>query len=90
MTASIAHRAGTPVVVVPHRSDQWAWADRVERLGTGIAVRPPAARGAIRRALRRVLRDERYRLAAERVAAHLREWDGARASADLVEELLRA
>ena len=38
----------------------------------------------------RVPGDERYRLAAGRVAAHLRDWDGARASADLVEELVRA
>ena len=89
LTASTAHRAGTPVVVVPHRADQWAWADRVERLGTGIAVREPRAPGAIRRAVRRVLRRERYRRAAAEVAAHLRDWDGARSAADLVEELAR-
>jgi UDP:flavonoid glycosyltransferase YjiC (YdhE family) len=75
------------VVVVPHRADQWVWADRVERLGTGIALREPRAPGAVRRALRRILRTERYRRAAEGVAEHLREWDGAARSADLVEEL---
>lgn len=87
LTASAAHRAGTPVVVVPHRADQWAWADRVERLGTGIAVREPRLPGAVRRAVRRVLRHERYRASAARVAEHLREWDGAARTADLVEEL---
>lgn len=87
-TACVAQRAGTPLVVVPRRSDQWTWADRVERLGSGVALRPPSAPGAIRRAVRRVLRHERYGQAAERVGAHLREWDGARASADLVEDLV--
>jgi UDP:flavonoid glycosyltransferase YjiC (YdhE family) len=88
MTACIAQRAGTPLVVVPHRGDQWAWADKVERLGSGVALRQPVAPGAIRRAVRRVLRRERYRQGAERVAADLRSWDGARGTADLVEELL--
>jgi UDP:flavonoid glycosyltransferase YjiC (YdhE family) len=87
-TACVAQRAGTPLIVVPHRADQWAWADRVERLGSGVAVRQPVAPGAVRRAVSRVLRDERYRQAAERVGAHLQEWDGARATADLVEGLV--
>ena len=87
-TACMAQRAGTPLVVVPRRSDQWTWADKVERLGSGIALRRPVAPGALRRAVRRILRREGYRQAAERVGAHLREWDGARASADLVEELV--
>jgi UDP:flavonoid glycosyltransferase YjiC (YdhE family) len=87
-TACVAQRAGTPLVVVPRRSDQWMWADKVERLGSGVALRRPVAPGAIRRAVRRLLRDERYRQAAEHVGADLREWDGARASADLVEDLV--
>ena len=87
-TACVAQRAGTPLVVVPHRSDQWTWADKVERLGSGIALRPPVAPGALRRAVRRVLRDERYRQAAERVGVHLQDWDGARATGDLVESLV--
>ncbi|MDX6509912.1 MAG: hypothetical protein QOG81_1664 [Gaiellaceae bacterium] len=87
-TACVAQRAGTPLVVVPRRSDQWTWADKVERLGSGVALRQPVASGALRRAVRRVLRDARYRQAAERVGVHLQDWDGARATADLVEGLV--
>ncbi|MDX6487966.1 MAG: hypothetical protein QOK13_581, partial [Gaiellaceae bacterium] len=72
----------------PRRSDQWTWADKVERLGSGVALRQPVAPGALRRAVRRVLRDARYRQAAERVGVHLQDWDGARATADLVEGLV--
>lgn len=88
LTMLSAHRAGTPVVVLPHDYDQWLWADRVERLGTGISLRPPLLPGAIRRAVRRLLRRDRYRLAAAEVAAHLRDWNGPARTADLVEELI--
>jgi UDP:flavonoid glycosyltransferase YjiC (YdhE family) len=87
-TACAAQRARTPLIVVPHRADQWTWADKVERLGSGVALREPLVPGSIRRAVRRVLRRDRYRLAAERVAEHLRDWNGTPRTADLVEELL--
>ena len=88
LTTVEAHLAATPVVVVPHGYDQDVWANRAERLGTGIAVRPPSAPGAIRRAVRRVLRRERYRRAADRVAADLGRWNGPANVVDLVEEVL--
>ena len=90
LTTIEAHLAGTPVVVVPHGFDQYAWANRAERLGTGLAVRPPILPGAIRRAVRRVLSQDRYRRAAASVAAELRDWDGPRVIADLVEEVATA
>ncbi|MDX6478745.1 MAG: hypothetical protein QOG29_1332, partial [Gaiellaceae bacterium] len=52
------------------------------------ALRQPVAPGGLRRAVRRVLREDRYRQAAERVGVHLQDWDGARATADLVEGLV--
>jgi UDP:flavonoid glycosyltransferase YjiC (YdhE family) len=88
LTSSEAHRLATPVVVLPAGNDHWAWAERVERLGTGVALRPPVATGAVRRAVRRVLGHERYGARARHVAAHHAEWDGAARSADLVEGLL--
>jgi UDP:flavonoid glycosyltransferase YjiC (YdhE family) len=88
-TGCEAQGAGTPAIVVPWRFDQWIWADRVERFGSGIALRPPRAPGAIRRAVRRILREPRYRTAAESLGAHLREWDGAAGTATLVEDVLR-
>jgi UDP:flavonoid glycosyltransferase YjiC (YdhE family) len=90
LTTLEAHLAGTPVVVVPHGYDQFVWANRTERLGTGLAVRPPSLPGAIRRAVRRVLRSDRYRRAAGPIANELRRWDGPGNVADLVEELLGA
>ena len=88
LTMLSAHRAGKPLVVLPYDYDQWQWADRVERLGSGVALRPPLLPGAIRRAVARVLRRERYRLAAHSVAQHLREWDGPARTAELVEGLV--
>jgi UDP:flavonoid glycosyltransferase YjiC (YdhE family) len=88
LTTVEAHMAGTPVVVVPRGYDQYVWANRAERLGTGLAIRPPSAPGAIRRALRRVLHQGRYRRAAERVAADLRRWNGPANVVDLVEEVV--
>jgi MGT family glycosyltransferase len=88
LTTAEAHRLGTPVVVLPAAHDHWVWAERVERLGTGVALRPPVASGAIRRAVRRVLDRDSYRERAAAVAAHLAEWDGAGRASDLLETLL--
>lgn len=85
MTNSAAAVAGTPVVLLPDGRDHWAWADRVERLGTGIALPAPRRRGAVARAVRRVLGDPGYRAAAGDLAGHLRSWDGRARVADLVE-----
>ena len=87
LTTLEAHVAGTPVVVVPHGFDQFAWAERAERLGTGLAVRPPILPGALRRAVQRVLTRNRYRSNAALVASELDRWDGPNAVAELVEEL---
>ena len=88
LTTAEAHRLGTPVVVLPAAHDQWVWAERVERLGTGVALRPPIAPGAVRRAVRRVLGRDSYRERSAAVAAHLAEWDGASRAADLLETLI--
>lgn len=90
LTTIEAHEAGTPVVVVPHGFDQFVWANRAERLGTGLAVRPPSLPGAIRRAVRRVLRSARYTEAAAAIADDLRGWDGPANVVGLVEELVVA
>ena len=87
LTTSQAHAAGTPVIVLPHVYDQWAWSERVVRFGTGVVLERPLLPGAIRRAVRRILGDERYRLAAEALGNHLAAWNGAQHTADLVEQL---
>ncbi len=87
LTLSAASRAGVPLVVLPDGRDHWAWAARVEALGTGIALPAPRAPGAVRRAVRRVLRDDRYRNSAAELARHLAGWDGRRRCADAIEEI---
>jgi UDP:flavonoid glycosyltransferase YjiC (YdhE family) len=88
LSASQAHVAGTPVVVLPTTNDQRVWAARVERLGTGIAVRPPVVPGAIRRGVRRELGQPAHAEAARAVAEHLKAWPGAQLTAQLVEDLV--
>lgn len=87
LTTCAAHRAGVPVVVLPALADHLVWADRVEWLGTGVGVREPRPPGAIRRAVRRVLRDGRRAERAAELGRHLDEWDGAQRTADFAEEI---
>jgi UDP:flavonoid glycosyltransferase YjiC (YdhE family) len=83
-------RSGTPFVVLPYRRDQIARVNRAERLGVGVGVWPrPLRRGVVRRAVRRVLEQSRYRSRCEELGRELREqWDGTRNAADLLEREL--
>jgi MGT family glycosyltransferase len=87
MTAGEAHRAGTPVAVVPTVRDHLITARRVEELGVGISLWPTPVRGGIARAVRKLLSAPRYRRRAARLAEQLRPWDGAANAADLAERL---
>jgi len=71
-TTRMALAAGVPNVVVPGFADQPRNAERVAELGAGIAL-PEWREGVagIGDAVRRVLSDPSYRLAAERVAAEV-------------------
>jgi UDP:flavonoid glycosyltransferase YjiC (YdhE family) len=71
-TTRMALAAGVPAVVVPGFADQPRNAERVAELGAGIAL-PEWREGVagIGDAVRRVLSDPSYRLAAERVAAEV-------------------
>jgi UDP:flavonoid glycosyltransferase YjiC (YdhE family) len=81
--------AGTPVVVLPCRGDQWMRINSVERLGVGAGVWPrPLLPGGTRRAVRGVLESERHRTRAAEVSRRLRaDWDGPRNAAGLLERL---
>ena len=86
MTAMEALLAGTPTVVLARLVSQALSAKRAERLGTGIGLWPRVPRGSVARAARRCTR-KRYRERAKEVAADLRAWNGAQASALLAERL---
>lgn len=60
--------AGVPMVCMPMGRDQNDTAARVLHAGAGVRLKPTAAPRVIRAAVLRVLGDERYRLAAQRMA----------------------
>lgn len=86
LSMSATALSGTPVVLLPDGRDHWAWAVRVERLGTGEVLRPPVTAGAVARAARRVLADETASANARRLAEELEPWRGEGRIADLIEE----
>lgn len=65
---SKALSAGVPAVVVPGGGDQWELANRAQRQGSAVLVRPLDA-GALRSAVERVLAVPSYAEAAQRAAA---------------------
>ena len=60
--------AGVPMVCMPMGRDQNDTAARVVHAGAGVRVKPTASASEIRAATLRVLGDERFRLAAQRMA----------------------
>jgi MGT family glycosyltransferase len=76
--------AGVPLVCIPMGRDQHDTAARVVHHGAGVRLRPEASPAAIRRAVERVLHDERFRVNAESLAAVIAE---EKAAADVVAEL---
>lgn len=77
---------GKPMVIIPcdTRIDQPMVGAAVERAGAGIQLSKGASISAISHALHGILGSDRYRQAAERVGARLREADGVGAAADAI------
>jgi hypothetical protein len=67
-----ALRAGVPLVVVPMFADQFENARRVEATGVGVVVDRSHLDG-LHSAVQQVLDDERYRAAARRISAEMRD-----------------
>lgn len=87
LSMSAAARAGTPTVVIPDGRDHWAWAAKTTRLGTGISLYRPLVKGAIGRAVRKVLTRPDYAERAGRLAVELESWKGEVRIADLIKEV---
>lgn len=88
-TSSEALRAGRPMLVVPHGFDQPDNAARLRRLG--VAEILPAGRYRADRAahlLHRLLFDPAYRQRGDACAAEMRDEDGAKAAAGIIEAML--
>jgi vancomycin aglycone glucosyltransferase len=81
-TTSMAARAGKPQVIVPHMSDQFYWAHRIEQLGIGVATGDATqlSTGELVGALRNCLQSK-IALSANSVASRI-ELQGARIAAE--------
>lgn len=89
-TTAQALRAGKPMLVVPHYSnDQPDNAGRIERLGVGryLPLRRLNSR-TLAKELSFLLNNEKYQTRATAVAATVRGEDGGRAAADAIEQTL--
>ena len=78
---------GVPLVCIPLGNDQPGVAARVAARGAGVVV--PRRRLNVQRlrsAVRAVLKEERYRLAAEEVQMSMRRVDGLERAADVIED----
>jgi MGT family glycosyltransferase len=64
--------AGVPLVILPHGRDQADTAARVTARGAGIALPRTASRDAVAAAIRRVLENDAYRLAARHLGEAVR------------------
>ncbi|MGQ0434359.1 MAG: nucleotide disphospho-sugar-binding domain-containing protein [Microthrixaceae bacterium] len=79
---------GRPMVCLPVLGDQPANAARIERLGAGLRLSPDAPPAEIRDAIRRVLDQPTFRVAAERYASAVEREDPRQAVVDELESLL--
>lgn len=83
-----ALRHGVPIVTIGGQEDKPEVGARVAWSGVGVRLRterPSAA--ALQRAIRKVLGDERYRIAARRIASKVQEAPGVAGFADIIDEL---
>lgn len=86
--AALAH--GVPLLILPVEptSDQPFVGRAVARAGAGLTLSRRSSVTAVRAALEQLLTDGYHRLSAAALGANLRELDGRRAGADLLEALL--
>jgi MGT family glycosyltransferase len=86
-TVHAALAAGVPVVCIPHGRDQEDVAARVVFRRAGVRIGKGASAEKLRRVARETLADAGLKSGAERMAAALREEDGAAQAADELEAL---
>ncbi len=79
-----------PIIVLPMAKfmDQYKIGQVLEKAGAGRLLPKRSSPARIRHAIEQVLRDERYRLAASRLGAEIRQQDGASVAADVIAEAL--
>jgi zeaxanthin glucosyltransferase len=81
---------GVPMVCIPLGNDQPGVAARVKAHGAGVVVPPRRVNAKrLRSAVRAVLENDSYRLAARRMQAAIAEVDGLDRASDIVEDVLK-
>jgi zeaxanthin glucosyltransferase len=81
---------GVPLVCIPLGNDQPGVAARVKARGAGIVVPPRSANAKrLRSAVRAVLENDSYRLAARKIQSAIAEIDGLDRAADIIEDVLK-
>ncbi|MGB8030952.1 MAG: glycosyltransferase [Terracidiphilus sp.] len=81
---------GVPLVCIPLGNDQPGVAARVKARGAGVVVHPRRVNAKrLRSAVRAILENDSYRLAARRIQAAMAQIDGLEQAADIVEDVLK-
>lgn len=81
---------GVPMVCIPLGNDQPGVAARVKAHGAGVVVPPRRVNAKrLRSAVRAVLENDSYRLAARKIQAAIAEIDGLDRAADIIEDVLK-
>jgi UDP:flavonoid glycosyltransferase YjiC (YdhE family) len=78
---------GVPLLCTPMGRDQFFNAEQVQALGAGCMLMPDSGSDAIAEAARDILRDDRYKAGAKRMAEAMAVYGGARAAATTLEAL---
>lgn len=79
---------GAPVLCYPQTAEQRAVATRISQLGAGIVL-PSASAKDIRAGVNLLIKDDNYRLNAEKIGESFRRCGGARAAADKIESMIK-
>ena len=87
-TITGALAAGTPLVIIPQGRDQDDNAERVQRTGVGLALPRDAEPAAIAAAIRRVLHEPSFRIAAGRMGADIAAAGGGATAAAIVDRVV--
>ena len=81
---------GVPMVCIPLGNDQPGVAARVKARGAGVVVHPRRVNAKrLRSAVRAVLENDSYRLAARKIQSAIAEVDGLNRAADIIEDVLK-
>ena len=81
---------GVPLVCIPLGNDQPGVAARVKAHGAGVVVPPRRVNAErLRAAVRSILENDSYRLAARKIQSTIAEVDGLNCAADIIEDVLK-